>query len=112
MHRPNARSRRPVSPGQLFSLEESVMTALKRFAFLSVLLGLGLLGVAAAPFPSVETAEPRPQGKLVYEVWGKDVRDMAEATPENEDPGAWILLGSSHSRAGAQQTLATIKRHG
>jgi hypothetical protein len=88
------------------------MTVLKRFALLSVLLGSVLLGAAAWPFSVVAAAEPGPKWTTVYEVWGKDARDVATATPENPDPGAWILLGSSLSRAGAQQTIATITRHG
>lgn len=80
------------------------MIALKRIALLSVLLGWGLLGTA--------TAGPGSQVRTVYEVWGKDARDVATATPENPDPGAWIRLGSSDTRAGAEQTIITLKRHG
>lgn len=80
------------------------MIAPRRIAFLSVLLGLGVLGTAAAG--------PGSPVRTVYEVWGKDVRDVATATPENPNPGAWIRLASSDSRAGAEQALITIKRHG
>lgn len=81
------------------------MTALKRFVLLLVLFGSI---TAASPTSLIAAAD----SKTVYEVWGKDVRDLKQATPENPDPGRWILLGSSDTRAGAEQTLVNITRHG